>query len=426
MMIAGCFGSVCAAQIEHWQTENGARVFFLAAPEVPMVDVRIVFDAGSARDGNHPGVAALTNALLIEGADGLSGEQLRDRVADLGAQYRHSVDRDKAWVGARLLSDEDSRQRLTTVLSTLLAKPDFLPEVFVREQTRQLQAIRERSQSLRNVAQDAFYATAYEGHPYATPALGTQTTLTAVTRVDVELFHARYYTARNAVIAIIGDLTQSDARDMAAGVSKDLPAGEPTAALPPAVSTLARQRATVKQSAQTHVWLGLPVMSYGDPDYFALYVGNHMLGGAGLVSRLFKVIREERGLAYSAYSFFAPLRAAGPFVAGLQTRNDQLGGALELLRATIGDFVRKGPDPEELESAKQNIVSGFPLRVDSNGKKLEQLVTIGFFGLPLDYLETFSARVEKVTQEQVRDAFKRRVRLEQMVLVTVGSAAVSE
>jgi zinc protease len=166
--------------------------------------------------------------------------------------------------------------------------------------------------------------------------------------------------------------------------------------------------------------MGGPGMSRRDPDYFSLYVGNHILGGGGLVSRLNEEIREKRGLSYSVYSYFSPMRRKGPYVLGLQTRNDQVGQALEIARETVKRFIKEGPTAEELEAAKKNITGGFPLRIDSNAEIVEYIAMIGFYGLPLDYLDTFSANVEAVTREQIRDAFRRRVVPDRMVTVVVG------
>ena len=161
-------------------------------------------------------------------------------------------------------------------------------------------------------------------------------------------------------------------------------------------------------------------MSRGDPDYFPLYVGNYILGGGGLVSRLAVEVREKRGLSYSVYSYFLPLRLPGPFMVGLQTRNDQRDEALKIVRKVISEFVAQGPTDEELEAAKKHITGGFPLRLDSNGKIAEYLAVIGFYGLPLTYLDDFIPHVEAVNAEQIRDAFRRRVHPDQMVTVSVG------
>jgi zinc protease len=169
--------------------------------------------------------------------------------------------------------------------------------------------------------------------------------------------------------------------------------------------------------------LGAPVLTRDDPDYFPLVVGNHVLGGSGLVSRVSNVIREQRGLAYSAYSYFMPMRQAGPFLMGLQTRGDQAGEATALLRQTLDEFIAQGPTAAELQAAQRNLSGGFPLRLDSNKEIVEYLAMLGFYGLPLDWLDRYVERVNAVTVAQVRDAFERRVDPERLVLVRVGGDA---
>jgi len=200
-----------------------------------------------------------------------------------------------------------------------------------------------------------------------------------------------------------------------------LPKGAPAEKLPK-VANLNEQE-TIKlahPSTQTHILLGQPGMKRGDPDYFALYVGNHILGGNGLVSRLSNEIREKRGLAYSTYSYFLPMRKDGPFQIGLQTRNDQAEEALKVVRETLNNFIENGPTDEELNASKKNITGGFPLRISSNQKILGYIGMIGFYDLPLDYLDTFNEKIQAVSADDIKDAFKRRVHPDTMVTVLVG------
>ena len=173
-------------------------------------------------------------------------------------------------------------------------------------------------------------------------------------------------------------------------------------------------------SAQTHILMGQPGMKRGDADYFALYVGNHMLGGSGLVARLAEEIREKRGLAYSTYSYFMPMRELGPYTIGVQTRNDSAQQSLDVLRATVAKFIKEGPTPEELEASKKNITGGFPLRISSNKKIIDYIAMIGFYQLPLDYLDTFNQKVQAVTIADIKKAFQKRIDVDKMVTVMVG------
>lgn len=416
-----------APPIEHWQTSNGARVYFIAAPELPIVDVQVVFDAGSARDGAKHGVALLTSSLLAEGAKTAQGElnadQIAERFADLGALFGSGVDRDMASVSVRSLSEPTVLQPALETLRALLLEPTFPQGGLERERRRMLIGLQAQEQSPGSVADKNFFRSLYGEHPYAVQSLGTEQTVKQLTRDDVLAHHARYYVARNAVLAIVGALDRQGAEQLAEALLSKLPAGEAPAPLPK-VDGLQEARLVklTHPSAQTHVLMGQPGLARSDPDYFPLLLGNHILGGSGLVSRLSEEVREKRGLSYSAYSYFQPMRVRGPFTLGLQTRNEQTETALQVLRDTLQAFVENGPSEQELQAAKQNITGGFALRIDSNSKLADYLAIIGFYNLPLDFLDTYTRHVEAVTLEQIKEAFKRRIKPDQMVTVVVGGA----
>ncbi|HNK53593.1 MAG TPA: pitrilysin family protein, partial [Ottowia sp.] len=175
------------------------------------------------------------------------------------------------------------------------------------------------------------------------------------------------------------------------------------------------------QSAQAHVLIGQPGYKRSDPDFFALLVGNHILGGGGFTSRLMREVREQRGLSYSVYSDFAPGLHAGAFSIGLQTRPDQADAAVAVVRQVLADFVAQGPSADELKAARDNLIGGFALRLDGNRKLLANVANIAWNGLPLDYLEHWSARVAAVTLADIRAALQRKLQPERMVTVVVGA-----
>jgi len=419
--------AMAAPAIQHWTTSNGARVYFVPAPELPMVDIRLVFDAGSARDGEYPGLAQLCNDLLDDGTAALNADQIASRFEQVGAQFSTATYRDMASIDVRSLTETDLLQTAAQTTATLLADPSFPPEALERERQRALVTLQERQQSPEAIADDAFMAAIYNGHPYGHPTEGSSDGLTAIRRADLIDFHERFYVGRNATVAIVGALDRAAAEALAWTLVKDLKAGReapllpPIATPPPAVDSAAHIIRIAHPSTQTQVLIGQPGISRDDPDYFPLYVGNHVLGGSGLVSRISEEIREKRGLSYSAYSYFTPMRQRGPFTIGLQTRNDQVDQALQVARDTLQKFIEDGPTAKELEESKQNITGGFPLRLSSNKKIVEMLAMIGFYQLSLDYLDTFTTRVEAVTLEDIRDAFSRRIQPGNMVTVLVGN-----
>ena len=407
--------------IQSWKTDKGAKVMFVEAHELPMVDVRIVFDAGSARDAEQPGVASLTNALLDQGAAGLNADQIAQGFEQLGSNLGGGSARDMAWVSVRSLTDSKLLEPSLKLFEKVLAKPDFPKADFEREQKRTLIGLEYQKQQPGSIAGRAFYEGLYGDHPYAHDPSGTEASVKALSTSALRTFYKRYYVARNATVVIVGDVSRKQAQTMAADLADALPKGDRAPALPEVVALKAGQDTFIEHpSTQSHVMMGGPGIKRGDADYFALYVGNHILGGSGLVSRISQEIREKRGLSYSAYSYFTPMKRKGPYTLGFQTRNNQRQETLSVLRETLQTFIDKGPTKEELQSSKNNIIGGFPLRVSSNGKISQYLAVIGFYDLPLDYLTQFAANIEAVSIEQIRDAYRRRVHPDHMVTITVG------
>ncbi len=418
-----CVSSLAQAipEIQNWHTANGVPVYFIAARELPMVDAQILFRAGSVRDGERPGLAQLTNGLLEEGAGDWSADTIADRLDQVGARLAISSRRDSASVALRSLTDPRYLQPAVETVARLLKEPSFAPDAVERVRQQMLTALQERAQSPGAIAQDAFFKALYGDHPYGSPADGTPASLNAITRADIQAFHRRYYTAANAVVAIVGDLDRPAAEQLANALVGGLPKGEPMPPPPPVPPLAANPTIRIPHpSSQSHILIGQLGVSRADPDYYALYLGNHVLGGNGLVSQLSQEIREKRGLAYGAYSAFSPMRQTGPFLINLQTRNDQADTALQVAQTTLHQFSADGPDPQMLEEARQNITGGFALDLAGNGKLANYLGLIAFYGLPLDYLQTFIATMNGISLEQVKTAWQRHIQPDRQIVVIVG------
>ncbi len=408
--------------IQHWTLANGARVYFVETHELPIVQLRVLFDAGAAREPvGKQGLARLTARMLREGAGPYDANQIADTLEGLGAELGGEASGEMAELSLRSLTERKLRAPAVEVLRQMLLAPTFPEDGFRRERTRSLVTLQKALQSPGEVAGRAFYQALYGAHPYARHPDGTEAGLKAVARDDLVEFYRRYYVGANAVLALVGDLRNDEARALAQRLLGDLPAGSAPPPLPPVPDRVQAERKTIKHpSSQTHILMGQPGMTRTDPDYFPLLVGNHILGGGGLVSRLAEEIREKRGLSYSVQSYFAPMRERGPFVMGLQTENGRRHEAEALMRRTLAEYIAEGPSEKELAAAKKNLTGGFPLRIDSNRKLADYAAMIGFYNLPLGYLDEFISRVEAVTAEQVRDALRRRLRADTMLTVVVG------
>ena len=427
VLLAGSQAMSAAPRIQSWETSRGAAVYYVHAPELPMVDIKIVFDAGSSRDGDLAGLASLTNELLDQGAAGLDADAISGGFESLGAIYGVNVGLDSASVWLRSLTDEKLFSQALVNLQRVISKPDFPEAALERERARTLIRIQAKQQSPDSLAYDAYMTAAYAAHPYASPPVGTEATVKAIQREDIIDFYRGHYVAQNAIIVIVGALNRGRAEQVAEQLAAELASGRAAAPLPRVAAPQEARRVAIKYpSQQTHILLGQPGVRRGDPDYFPLYVGNHVLGGGGMTSRLFAEVRGKRGLSYSAYSYFSPMRFQGPFIAGLQTKTERAGEGLKVLQDNIRRFIDQGPTEAELAAAKRNITGSYPLRIDSNSKILDYVVMIAYHKLPLDYLETFNKKVEAVTRAQIRDAFQRRLTPDRFVTVMVGAETESD
>lgn len=412
--------------IQHWQTTQGARVFFVENRDLPMLDLAVDFPAGSGRDPDgKPGVAHLAHGLLDQGAGGLSDTEIAHRLADSGAILGGRFDRDRAGVTLRTLSSLPEREIALDVLIRVLHQPAFDTDVLSREKRRLLAALKEEEANPGEVAGKAFYRAVYGEHPYAHDEKGDAGSIALIERKDLEAFHRRHYSAPNAVIALMGDIDRATAEAIAERIARGLPAGAALPPLPAPIPAKPQEQRIAHPSTQSHVLVGALGMARDDPDFFPLFVGNYVLGGGGFDSRLMREVRDKRGYAYSTYSYFSPMTHAGPFVLGLQTKVEQTDDALKVARDTLRQFIADGPSEAELKQARDNLTGGFPLRIDSNRKILDYLAMIGFYRLPLDYLDTWIERVEAVDVVAVKRAFAARIDPDKLVTVVVGAGTGS-
>ena len=426
--------AVAAIPIQHWTQPSGAEVFFVASPTIPMLDVQLDFDAGNRRDpAAQAGLADVTaliagKGVAAHGADpALDENQLGEAWADLGASFGASAGEDRMSFQLRTLTEPALLAKAVQLAARELGEPAWPEDVWRRERERISASIKESRTRPGTIAALAFDKAVFGSHPY-----GYETTPESLARIqvaDMKAVYAASIAPCRAKVSVVGAVTRAQADQIVTQLLSRLPQGAACAPLP-AVAEVAPLAASKDEripfeSAQAHVLIGQPGYKRSDPDFFPLLVGNHILGGGGFTSRLTTQVREKRGLSYSVYSYFAPGLHAGAFTAGLQTRPDQAAEALAVSKQVIADFVQNGPTAGELKAAKDNLIGGFPLRLDGNRKLLDNVANIAWNNLPLDYLEHWTQRVNAVTADQIKAAFQRVLQPEKMVTVVVGGAVPS-
>jgi len=409
-----------ALAIQSWQTAEGAKVLFVEARQLPMFDLRLTFAAGSSQDGATPGLAMLTNAMLNEGTDGQDVSAIAEGFEGLGAEFGNGAYRDMAVASLRSLSQADKREPALKLFAQVLGAPSFPQDSLARLKNQMLAGFEYQKQNPGKLASLELFQRLYGEHPYAHSSEGDERSIPALNRDQLRAFHAKAYAAGNGVIALVGDLSRQEAEAIAAQVSAALPKGPALTAIPQPQAPKPGPTHIEFRSKQTHLLLAQLGIDRRDPDYAALYLGNQILGGGGFGTRLMDEVREKRGLTYGVGSGFTAMQARGPFMINLQTRAELSAGTLKLVQDIVRQYLEDGPTQKELDDAKRELAGSFPLSTASNADIVGQLGAIGFYDLPLSYLEDFMRQIQALDVEQVKAAMARHLDPDAMVIVTAG------
>ena len=422
---------MAAIPVQKWTLPNGATVFLVESPAIAMLDVQIDFDAGSRRDPvDKAGLASVTagqagNGVAAKnGMPALDENALGEAWADLGAQFGSSAGGDRLSFSLRTLTEPDLLAKAIALAARQIGEPAFTDNVWQRDRQKAIAGLKESYTRPGAVAGRAYSQAVYGDHPYGYEP--TEASFGRISVADMQRFYASGVSACRARISMVGAVTRAQADDISLQLLARLPqtacAALPAVPVVPEVAPLVRatQKNIAFDAAQAQVLMGQPGYKRNDPAFFPLLVGNYILGGGGFVSRLQNEVREKRGLTYGAYSSFSPGLHAGAFTVSLQTRPDQAVQALDVARAVLNDFIVNGPTEAEVKAAKDNLIGGFALLIDSNRKLLGNISNIAWNDLPLNYLDTWTQQVDKVTAQDIKTAMSATLQPDKMATVVLG------
>jgi len=407
--------------IQHWTTPEGAKVFFAQTKGLPILDVQLNFDAAASRDGDQYGLASLTSSLLGTATKYHNEEQIINAFEANGAQFSTSSLKDMSIVSLRTLTRQPILKKSLDTFTEVITLPSFEQAYLTREKRQTLRAIEAAKQSPASVASLAFDKAVFADHPYAHAKIGTQDSIKQISLDDLKQHYHQFYVAKNLTIALVGDIPKAQAKQIARQVSHGLNVGE-RAKVNPVISPLDKPQTIHIEfpSKQTHLLIGQTGINRSHPDYYPLYLGNHIFGGSGLTSILSDEIREKKGLAYSTYSYFSKMRSNGIFMMRLQTKNNQATEAKNIAIATLKNFRNNAIDAQKLADGKDNIIGGFALETASNANILTYLSIIGFYDLPLDYLSGFTDKIKDISAEDIQKAYARLIDMDKLIILSVG------
>jgi zinc protease len=417
------FNANASFKIETWQTTHQIPVYFVHNHEVPMLDIAVVFKAGSVYDATKNGLAELTNDMLNEGAAQYSADQLAEQFDQLGSQFSNTINLETASVTLRTLNTETNLNKSIDLLALILQQPTF-PEKSLQRIKQQMQVnLQMQQQNPAATAFKNFTQLVYANHPYANAANISATTIAPLTDNDVKNFYATQYVAKNAFVVLVGDVTLTQAKQIAETITSQLALGKAAPEISPVQMNAAQAKHIHFSSTQTTVILGETAIARNDPDYFPLLIGNYILGGGSLNSLLMSTVREQDGLTYSINSEFSPLTQRGIFAISFQSRNAQTARAIQKTRTILQQYLDNGPSTHDVQMAKDFLLGNFPVSLSNNAALLNSIVPIAYYHLPLDYLDTYPQQIAHVTAQDIQHAFIRHVQPNRFIEVTVGGSS---
>lgn len=393
---------------------------------LPFVTLQLLIDAGSRRDSaGEEGAAYLTAKGLLLGTAKRGEKAINEELDFMGASLNSSPGRDYATLNLRVLK-KDLEKGLDLFME-VLTHPTFPQEEVKREVQKTLAAIQAAEDQPEDVAEKAFKENLFLSGPYRHPIEGTKKSLPLITRETLDRLYKKYYHPNHSILAVVGDITQEEVKTKLVPRLEKWPKGKTSDA--PAQNIFAQGPKTVKidrMLSQASIILGHAGVSRENPDYYALTVMNYILGGGGFSSRLMEEVRNKRGLAYSVYSYFEPGKFPGSFQIGLQTKNVSAREAISLAREEMKRIQKEPVSEKEIEGARKYLIGSFPMRMDTQGKLVNFLLQVEYYGLGLDYPEKYSRLIQSVTREEVLRVARKYLQPENCILVVVANQKMAD
>jgi zinc protease len=412
--------SAAAVTIEKVVSPLGIEAWLVRDSSIPLVSMSFLFRGGSALDPvGKEGLANMTAALLDEGAGDMDSQAFQGRLEDLSISLGFGAGRDNFSGNLRTLSR--NRAEAFSLLRDALTKARFDAEPVARIRDQIISGIEAREQDPNTIAGRTFAEEIYGDHPYARPSGGTPETVGAITVADMRGLVQQRLARDNLIIGVVGDIGAAELATALDDIFGELPAKAAPWHIDPAETAFDGRVLTRELDIpQSVILFAQPGLPRHDPDYYAAYVMNHILGGGGFSSRLYTEVREERGLAYSASSYLSSSDGANILAGSAATQNSRVAETVRVVREVWRRMQEEGPSDEEVEAAIRFLTGSWALRFDRSSAIAGMLSTVQEIGLGIDYLDRRNAILENLTPDQVRSAARRLLDPDRLTFVIVG------
>lgn len=408
-----------AMNIEKVVSPKGIEAWLVEDHTLPMIAVQFGFHGGSAQDpAGKEGLAFFVSGMMDEGAGDIESQEFQEKLQELAIDMSFESAPDAFTGGLKTLSE--NKDEAFRLLGLALTAPRMSEDAVERVRHQILAIIKSNSENPESVARETWLAKVFDGHPYGRPEKGTEATIGAITSDDLKGYVRDKFARSNLKIAVVGDITAEQLASALDGIFGTLPEDPELAEVPEAKWQIAGSQVVVPMpTPQTVVTFGFPGPKRHDPDFYAAYVLNSIVGGGGFNSRLMEEVREKRGLAYSAYTYLNPLDRAGISMGGVATKNERVGESIEVIKSVFEDIAKNGPTEQELEDAKRYLTGSYALRFSSSTRIASIVLWVQLEDLGMDYIEKRNGLIESVQLDDVKRAAS-LIDLKDMFITIVG------
>jgi zinc protease len=410
-----------AVNVERVVSPTGIEAWLVRDHSIPIIAIEFSFRGGAASDPEgKAGLANLTTSLLDEGAGDLDSQAFQGRLEDLSV--RLSFDPGSETIRGSFKTLNRNRTEAVELLRLALNAPRFDAEAIERMRRQITVGLKRKSTDPNAIAGRTWRRAVFGTHPYARPVDGTVKSIARLTARDLSEFVKRRFARDNLIVGVVGDITPEALAPLLDRVFGDLPAAMRQTAPGDAKTLSEGETFIVKMKIpQSVVVFGQAGVRRKDPDYYPAYIMNYILGGGGFASRLYREVREKRGLAYSVYSYLNPMQRGAVIVGGVATRNGQVAESLDVIRDEWTRMRETGPSEEELVNAKTFLNGSFPLRLSSTGSIARMLVAMQYHDLGLDYIDRRKDFINAVSLSEIRRVAHRLLDTKRLTIVIVGN-----
>jgi zinc protease len=409
-----------AVEVKSVKSPGGIEAWLVEDHTVPVVSLEVAFLGGAATEPKEKaGLANMTASLLDEGAGELDSQAFARRIEDLASSLRFTASQDN--LAASLRTITANIDPVFDLLRLAVTKPRFDAEPVARVRSQIVVSLARKAESPNTIAGRVWWRSAFPDHPYGRPSEGTPETVPTITVEDMRQFMRSRVAKDVMTIGVVGDIDAARLAVLLDATFGALPATAAPAPVADAMPVNAGLLLAKKPIPQSVVTFGQNGLKRDDPDWYTALVVNYVFGGGGFTSRLTTEVREKRGLAYSVYSYLAPLKHTGVLIGGVATENGRVAQSLDIIRAEWRRMRDEGPTADELDKAKTYLTGSFPLQFDSTGRIAGTLVDIQQNNLGIDYLEKRNAYIAAVTLDEARRVAKRLYDPDALSFAVVGA-----